>query len=242
MQHKTDKEEHENGQSRLPLYFSILLIAAIITAYFIVPEFNQFARQAYEVLTSDDDAKIEQWVGQYGFWGPFIIILAMVAQMFLLVIPTFLLMVVSVIAFGPVWGTLITLIAVLTASTIGYSIGAYLGPKTVGKLIGGKTEKKLREYVGRYGIWAVIIARIAPFLSNDAVSFVGGLVRMGYWKFIMATLAGITPLALLIAYLGESNDRLVSGLIWVSVVCIIAFALYIVYDQRKKKKKRPEAE
>ncbi len=37
-----------------------------------------------------------------------------------------------------------------------------------------------------YGFWAIIVTRINPFLSNDAISFVGGLLRMGYWKFIGA--------------------------------------------------------
>ena len=85
----------------------------------------------------------------------------------------------------------------------------------------------------KYGFWAVIITRLAPFLSNDAISFVGGILRMGYWKFIGATLAGILPLAALIGYLGENRERLKSGLIRVSVISLVLFIGYVIYNRKK---------
>ncbi|WP_373055639.1 TVP38/TMEM64 family protein [Zunongwangia sp. H14] len=86
-----------------------------------------------------------------------------------------------------------------------------------------------------YGFWAVIIARVSPVLSNDATSFVAGLLRMGYWKFIAATLAGIIPLTGAIAYLGGNFQRLKSGLIWISAVSLVLLIIYIIYDRKKKK-------
>jgi uncharacterized membrane protein YdjX (TVP38/TMEM64 family) len=236
MKTQTQETETKTSQSKLPLYISILLVASLVVAYFVWPPFKEFINEAYQVLTSDDKQKITAWVGRYDWWGPVIIIFAMIAQMFLLVIPSVLLMVISVIAYGPVWGTAIILLGITAASSAGYLIGAYLGPVTISRLIGDKTEKKIAHYVEEYGFWAVIITRISPFLSNDAISFVGGLLRMGYLKFIGATLIGILPLALLIAYLGESNERLMNGLIWVSVVSLLAFAVYIVYDRLKKRR------
>ena len=87
-----------------------------------------------------------------------------------------------------------------------------------------------------YGIWAIIIARISPFLSNDAVSFVAGFATMRYWQFILATMAGIVPLTILLAWLGENNERLKTGLIWVSVVSLVLFIAYVVYNKYYKKK------
>jgi uncharacterized membrane protein YdjX (TVP38/TMEM64 family) len=236
MKNQSDAAGQPVEQSRWPLYISFALVLSMIAAYFVVPSFRQFVQEAYQVLTSDNKQQISAWVSQYGWKGPVIIVVAMVTQMFLLVIPTILLMVISVIAYGPVWGTLITLTGIMAASSVGYMLGAYLGMVTVSKLIGDKTEKKIETYVTDYGFWAVIVTRISPFLSNDAISFVGGLLRMGYLKFIGATLTGILPLALLIAYLGESNDRLINGLIWVSIVSLLALGVYIAVDRARKKR------
>ncbi|NJX17605.1 TVP38/TMEM64 family protein, partial [Tamlana crocina] len=95
-----------------------------------------------------------------------------------------------VLAYGPVWGSFIILAAVFSASSVGYFIGRYLGPVIVEKLIGHKNEKKISDFIDDYGFWAVIVTRLNPFLSNDAISFVAGILKMGYWKFIGATLVG----------------------------------------------------
>ncbi|MFD3001589.1 TVP38/TMEM64 family protein [Pontibacter toksunensis] len=234
---KDKQEDHDEfKQSKWPLIITGILIAALVASYFIFPSFQQEVDKAWDVLTSGDEQRISDWVSQFGFWGPFFIILAMVAQMFLLVINAVALMLVAIIAYGHFWGSLIAIAAVAVASTVGYWIGHGLGEAGVSKLIGRKSEKKIVKFVDNYGIWAVIIARISPFLSNDAVSFVAGLARMGYIKFLGATLAGIVPLTVLLAWLGQNNERLKTGLIWVSVVSLAAFIGYIIYDKYIKKK------
>lgn len=216
--------------------FGILLI--IVGLYFFWPSFHNSINELFAILASGDREKLHEFVKQFGIWGPVIIILSMVGQMFLVVIPSVALFVVSVLAYGPFWGSVIALLAVLVASTVGYTIGRWLGPVTVDKLITVKNREKIEGYVEKYGFWTVIIIRLSPFLSNDAISFVGGLLRMNYWKFMAATSIGILPLIGFIAYLGESNERLRTGMIWISVLSLIAFIAYIIYDQRKRNSAR----
>lgn len=236
-QHTATKHQ-DTKQSKWPLLITAAIIALLIGAYFISSDFQSNINQGWDVLTSGDEKRISGWVGQFGFWGPFFIILAMVAQMFLLVINVVALMLVAIIAYGPVWGSLIALTAVLVASTIGYMIGRGLGEAGVRKIIGHKAEEKICGFVSEYGLWAVIIARISPFLSNDAVSFVAGITKMGYWRFIGATLAGIMPLTILLAWLGEDDDRLMNGLIWVGGISLLLFIGYVLYDKYVRKKGR----
>lgn len=231
----TLKDSDPSKQSKWPLIITFILIAGLVGAYFVIPGFQNEINNSWDVLTSGDKQRITEWVSQFGFWGPFFIIIAMIAQMFLLVINVVALMLVAIIAYGPVWGTLIAVTAVLIASTVGYVIGRGVGKAGVTKLIGHKTERKVTQFVDDYGLWAVIIARISPFLSNDAISIVAGLAKMSYVRFIGATLAGIGPLAILLAWLGENNERLKTGLVWVSVVSIGAFIGYIIYDKYIRK-------
>ena len=238
-------DKKENGganQSKIPLIVSAVIIAGMVASYFIFPEVRNFLQEAWNTLTSDDKQRISRWVDQLGFWGPLFIFLTMTLQMFLLVIPSPLLIVVSVLAYGPLWGSLISIGAIAVASTIGFFIGKYLGQVTIDRLIGHKKEQQLEFYVSRYSAWAVIITRITPLLSNDAISFVAGILRMNYWKFITATLIGITPLTALIAYFGENNQRLRSGLIWISAVSLVIFVAYVIYDRKKNPANTKESE
>lgn len=223
-------------KSKAPLYISICIVLSLVAAYFFIPAVQNFMQEAWNTLSSGDEQRIEAWVSQFGWVGPFVIIITMVLQMFLLVIPTIALMVVSIIAYGPIMGSLIVFAAVFAASTIGYLIGSYLGPVIVEKLIGVKSEKKISDFLEDYGFWAVIITRLNPMLSNDAISFVAGILRMGYWKFIGATMVGIAPLTVYIAIVGRSNDTLISGLLWGSIISLILFGLYVWWDKKKRKK------
>lgn len=225
------------SKTNWPAYLSISLLIGSIASYFLISDVQLFIDQAWEVLTSNDEQRTQAWIQNFGWFGPIVLILAMVVQMFLIIIPTILLMVVSILAYGPIWGSLIILIAVFAASSVGYIMGNYFGHSLVLKLLGQKTERKIESFIEDYGFWAVIVTRLNPFLSNDAISFVAGMLKMGYWKFIGATLIGILPLTILIAILGENTERLKSGLLWGSLVCLVLFGIYLFWDKRRKKKK-----
>lgn len=211
---------------------SVLIISSLVVLYFTVDEFTYFVDNAFKILTSGDKQRISEWVNQFGVWGPLLIIISMIAQMFLLVIPSPLLMVVAVLAYGPWWGSLLSYASVFTASTVGYWIGRLAGDPLIDKLLGKHKREKTTEYVEHYGVWAVILARVSPFLSNDAISFIGGLIGMGYIKFIIATTIGIIPLIALIAYLGEDTDSLKSSLYWISGISLLIFIGYIIYKKK----------
>ena len=222
-------------KSKAPLYISLIIILSFVLAYFFIPEVQSFLNEAWNTLTSNDDKKIRTWVSEFGWIGPLVLVLTMVFQMFLLVIPSIALMVVSILAYGPFFGSLIIFASIFSASTVGYIIGRYFGPVIAEKLIGHKNQRKIGYFLDDYGFWAVIVTRLNPLLSNDAISFVAGILKMGYWRFIGATLVGISPLIIFIAVLGDTTDGLKTGLLWGSIISLILFLGYVWWDKKRKK-------
>jgi uncharacterized membrane protein YdjX (TVP38/TMEM64 family) len=121
--------------------------------------------------------------------------------------------------------------AATIAAIVAYGIGHALGPVTIYKLIGQKTEQTVESLVKRYGFWGIIAARVSPALSTDAASYAAGLLKMSFWRFLLATAIGIFPLIALISFLGTDIERLGTTLIWVSIISIVIFISYVVYDQ-----------
>lgn len=230
-------EELSVKQSKAPLYTSLGIVLGIVLAYFFIPAVQDFLKNTWDVFTSGDGSRAQVWVDQFGFWGPLIVVIAMVLQMFLIVIPSPLLMVMTIMAYGPIWGSIILLVAVFTASSVGYLVGKYFGPFIADKLIGGKTHKKLTGFIDDYGFWTVIIIKLCPFLSNDAISFVAGILKMGYWRFIGASLLGSLPLIVFIAYLKKNYESMGAGLLWASIVSIVLFVAFIWWDKKVRKDK-----
>lgn len=234
----TSKPTEGNGrqhakQSPLTWFIPLILIGLLVGLYFVIPGFKSFVNEAYSILISGDEQRVQSWVEGFGFWGPIVIMLAMLIQSLLAFIPSVLIMIVAVLAYGPWWGGLLAWGGLLIAALMAYGIGRALGPVTVERLIGAKTEKKVAGFIERYGVWAIIIERISPVLSSDAMSYAAGLLKMGVWRFMLATAVGMLPLTILIAFLGESIDRLMTGLIWVSVISLLVFVAYVIYDRRK---------
>ena len=204
-----------------------------MACYFFIFSFQNFINEAFDVLISDDQQRIKQWVAQFGLAGPVVIILVMVVQMFLLIIPNVFVMMVAIIMYGPVWGAVISFLGVFSSSSVGYLIGKYLGPMTVRKLMSDKARQKTTEFIQDYGVAAIAITRISS-LSNDSLSIVAGLLKMSYRKYILATLGGITPLIVLLAIYGR-NGNILRALIWITAISLIILIIYIVLDKRKKK-------
>ena len=219
----------------LPFLISFSFLAIAIACYFLIGPFQDFINEAFDVLTSDDEARIQQWVSQFRLAGPVVLVLIMVIQMFLFVVPNVFIMIVAIVSYGPIWGAVISFIGVFCSSTLGYVIGRYLGPVTVDKLLSKKAQIKAAEFVKNYGTPAIAITRISS-ISNDSLSIVAGLLKMRYRNYILATLSGISPLIILLAIYGR-NGKILKGLIWVAAASLIILAVYIFIDKKKKKKR-----
>jgi uncharacterized membrane protein YdjX (TVP38/TMEM64 family) len=46
------------------------------------------------------------------------------------------------------------------------------------------------------------VSRLLPFISFDVVSYAAGLTALTFWRFALATLAGILPASFLLAHFG----------------------------------------
>ena len=218
----------------LPLIIAVSVLGIAVGCYFIIPSFQEFIKEAFDILTSDDKERISDWVAEFGMAGPIVLIVFMILQMFLFVVPNILLMIVAIVCYGPVWGAIISLVGVFASSSVGYLIGKYLGPVTVHKLISKKTQEKAGAFIKDYGVMAIAITRLSS-LSNDSLSIVAGILKMKYHKYILATLTGITPLIVLLAIYGK-NGKILNALIWIAAISLILLIIYIVIDRRKKKK------
>lgn len=208
------------------------MLLTLAGSYFAWPAFREFVQRAYEVVSSGDQGRIESWVRGYGPWGVVVVLGLMFLQSVVAVLPSIGTMVAAVLAYGPLWGGALAWGGMMLTGSFMYGVGRALGPVTVERFIGEKTSHRVEHIVERYGSWAVVIARLTPFSSSDAVSFIAGALSMGYFRFLLAMAAGTLPLTVLIAWLGRDMDRLKVGLIVASALTLVAFIAHLVWQRR----------
>ncbi|GAA4319829.1 VTT domain-containing protein [Pontixanthobacter gangjinensis] len=221
---------------KISYILTLSTVAGLLILYFAHSSFQEFLNETWDILWSNDEEKISAHFESFGFWGPVAIIIVMILQIFLVVFPSWLPMIVAVLAYGFWGGALISIAGVYCASTIAFYLGKWLGEDNLEKVMGKSKNKKVEYWVSEYGFWTIAIFRISPFLSNDAISIIAGMLSMKYRKFILATLTGIIPLSFAIAYFGQDTTSLKNGLYWIGGAGIVIYGLYVYIDYRKRKK------
>ncbi len=108
-------------------------------------------------------------------------------------------------AFGPVLGTVYTVIGAEAGAIIAFWIARCLGYEAVRRWA---KAASLLERLGRSRsqtwLMAIVFAsRLVPFISFDAISYAAGLTPLTFWRFAVATLAGVIPISFVLAYFGE---------------------------------------
>ena len=226
-------ESKKKNSHNILFWISLALLAGLVASYFIFHDFKHGVDEAYNVITSEDNDRINAWVKQFGALGPIILIVAMTAQMFLFVIPNLLLFIIATLCYGPIWGSLICLSGVFISSSFGYLIGKKLGPGAIDRFVSEKAQERISNFVKRYGAKAVGILRLSS-LASDGLGFVAGMLEMEYKKFIVATMSGIFPVVLLIAIFGN-NGKIETALIWLAAISVGALIMYIILDKKRRK-------
>ncbi len=116
--------------------------------------------------------------------------------------PQFLLITVTVIAFGPRDGAIYSWIATMASATATFVLGRAMGGAWVKRLAGERVQKTI-AFVGRHGVLASALVRVVPSAPFIVVNAAAGAAEIPMWKFWAGTSVGIIPKILLVAALGS---------------------------------------
>ena len=83
-------------------------------------------------------------------------------------------------------------IAAFFGDQVGFIIGRHYGRPYLDKRGGKKTQlaiKKTENFYNKYGWWAVVVARYAPW-ARVLIPAIAGIGRMNYYKFLSSNFVG----------------------------------------------------
>lgn len=144
------------------------------------------------------------------------------------------------ILFGPVKGTIITLIGFTINALIIYYMANYLGREWVKRLLKDKFNY-LDEYINKNSFSSFLFLRIVPLLPFDSVSCIAGISRVKLGNFLAATALGSIPGVFIYTYFGDSLKTLSLEKIIVPGIIIILMTfvplLYKLIKHRNSIKK-----
>ena len=98
----------------------------------------------------------------------------------------------------------------------------------------------MEDYFAKYGSRTILICRLLPFVSFDAVSYFAGLTPVTFLSFFIATGIGQLPATVVYSYVGGmltgGVKYFVTALLCIFALSILVMIIKNIYTERQAKK------
>ncbi len=214
----------------------ILLLAGM---YLFIDPVSTTIKRVIFIFSMLDVEVIKEYILSFGIWAPIVSFLLMLFQSVAAPLPAFLITFANAALFGWVKGAILSWTSAMAGAILCYYIARIYGRNTAEKLTSKFALEEIDHFFEKYGKYAILIARLLPFISFDIVSYAAGLTSMSLWSFLWATGLGQLPATIVYSYVGGmltgSVKTFVFGLLILFSVSILGFLMKKILDEKKTK-------
>ena len=148
---------------------------------------------AFEYLSRENLDNLKVWFEGLGMVAPLVFILVWIAAC-VFFLPGSPVTVVGAFVFGPIWGTVYSLIGATIGATAAFLMGRYAARGMVEGLIQrNRALQKIDEGVERQGWRMLMITRLVPVFPFNAQNYVYGLTRIRLLTYVLLTFVFMAP-------------------------------------------------
>jgi len=213
----------------------IAVVLALAGAYWLLHETGVLA-------TVLDGAVLRQRIDALGAAGPLAVIALMVLAILVSPIPSAPIAVAAGAAYGHGWGMLYVLLGAELGALAAFGLARLLGRDALQRWFGDRLPV---GWLGSQNVLMGIVfaSRLVPFISFDVVSYAAGLTALSFWRFAIATLAGIAPASFLLAHLGGEmatgeTETIMYSVLALGLITLVPVAAHFL---RQRFGKRPDS-
>lgn len=208
-----------------------LVIIISLLCYLFIPPVRSSLNSAAAMLIKMDIEEIRNFIHSFGIWAPLVSILLMMFQSIIAPLPAFVITFANAWLFGWMWGAVISWTGAMLGAMLCFYIAKFLGRPVAEKIVTKKALDKMDGFFEEYGKYTIVILRLIPIVSFDAVSYAAGLTGMGIISFLVATGIGQLPATIVYSIVGGSLGTEMASLLY----GIIGFCLLVVFSMVMKK-------
>ena len=220
----------------------VLLAVAVILCilYFTVPAVKEPVNQAASVLSSANVEAVADYIRSFGVYAMIFSFLLMVCSSVIAPLPAFLITFSNAALFGWWQGAILSWSSAMAGAALCFLIARLLGRDVVERFAGKGVLASVESYFEKYGSKTVLVCRLLPFVSFDAVSYFAGLTPIKFWPFFIATGIGQLPATIVYSYVGGMLTGGVKYFV-TALLCIFALGILItifkhIYNERAGKR------
>ncbi|MBV6397280.1 MAG: hypothetical protein HFACDABA_02890 [Anaerolineales bacterium] len=167
-----------------------------------------------------------------GIWGPFVIFVLLILQVFLAIIPGQALMVVCGMLYGFTGGSFLAWISLVTGGQLAFVLARRLGRPFAERWVSPDVLNRWDKSAAQQGAGFFTVSLILPIFPNDAMCYVAGLGAISYRRFLGANMLGRAITCTLTSFLGAYGSSIPPVAIGIGIVSFFLIALVWKFGPR----------
>ncbi len=158
----------------------------VMAVFFAVTGYALLETGFFDVV--GDEESLKRYLERAGSWMSVVFTLLQFLQVVALPIPSTVTVVAGAALFGPLTGSLLSLLGIVIGSLVAFLIGRYAGSRVVAWLVGSETlDKWLKKIKGKDKLLLTAMF-LLPVFPDDVLCFVAGMSSMSIWYFLAVIL------------------------------------------------------
>lgn len=218
----------------------LLLICVAGIIYLAIPSVNDWINHAASVLGSANVDAVIEYIRSFGPYAMVFSFFLMVFSSLIAPLPAFMITLSNAAIFGWWQGAILSWSSAMVGAALCFLLARGLGRDVVEKFAGKGALAGVEGYFEKYGTKTILVCRLLPFVSFDAVSYFAGLTPLKFWPFFIATGIGQTPATIVYSYVGgmlTGGARIMmTGLLCLFALSILVTIIKQIYTDRQAKK------
>ncbi|MGQ0794420.1 MAG: TVP38/TMEM64 family protein [Deltaproteobacteria bacterium] len=139
------------------------------------------------------------------------------------------------LTFGPVLGTILTVVGATLNASLCFLIARYFGKGFVDKIAKGKFEQ-FNEKLEKSGFKTLLLIRTSPVGPPfDLVSYASGILKIPFWSHLLATLIGVIPATAVYSYFGDSITKGSASKILIGFFLVVVISVVVPWYLKRRK-------
>lgn len=217
----------------------LLLVVILILGVMTFSYFNQGI--VYKIINLDSD-KVVNLLSPFKGWAFIIYFLIMILEVVIAPFHPFPFYVAGAMIFGPFLAAVLACLGGAIGGAIAFWIAKKWGRRHVEKIVSKERIEKFDNFSKNHGGWSVFLLRVNPLTSTDLWSYVAGVSKISFWKFMIGTFIGLIPAIFIQVYIGIpiKNNPILFKLFMVGILLYLIIAIFLVFWIKKSSQKNQE--
>ena len=232
-----NQTKKKNNMTRA-LILLVLCLAGIV--YLAVPSVNDWINHAASVLGSANVDAVIAYIRSFGPYAMAFSFCLMVFSSLIAPLPAFMITLSNAAIFGWWQGAILSWSSAMVGAALCFLLSRGLGRDVVERFAGKGALASVEGYFEKYGTKTILVCRLLPFVSFDAISYFAGLTPLKFLPFFIATGLGQTPATIVYSYVGgmlTGGARIMmTGLLCLFALSILVTIIKQIYTDRQAKK------